>query len=188
MSRRTSSGPFGLLAYVPPFRRLWIGEAASVLGDRVTGLALPLTAVVLLHAGPMAMGYLTAAGLLPFLVLSLPVGVWLDRRGRRRQLMIVSDIGRAVLLLSVPLAFLGGWLTLGQVYWVAGLVGVFEVVFDLSYPSLVTSLVGPDDYLAARPRRDVALYLQTVAVPDNTMGPFGALSMAFGSKVTPTSV
>ena len=134
--------PFSSITLVPNY-------SAIHIGDRITGLALPLTAILLLHARPAEMGYLTAAGLLPFLLLSLPVGVWLDRRGRRRSLMILSDIGRMLLLLSIPAAFITGWLTLIQLYIVVGVVGVMQVVFDLAYPSVVTTVVGPDDYLSA---------------------------------------
>lgn len=138
MSEGRRSGPFGLLAHNSAFLSLWIGESASVIGDQVTRLALPLTAVLLLHAGAASMGYLMAVGLLPFVFLSLPVGMWLDRRGKRRSLVIVSDVGRACLLLTVPTAFLLGWLNLGQLYVVAALIGAFQVIFDLAYPSVVT--------------------------------------------------
>ena len=73
-------GAWGLLTKNVVFRRLWADQTASVLGDRVSGLAMPLTAVLVLHASAPPMGLLTAASLLPFLVLAVPVGGWVDRR------------------------------------------------------------------------------------------------------------
>jgi MFS family permease len=70
------------------FRRFWIGQTISLFGDQFTLLALPLVAVLALDASPAQMGYLSAAGLLPNLLLSLHAGAWIDRRGHRRRVMI----------------------------------------------------------------------------------------------------
>jgi MFS family permease len=70
------------------FRRFWIGQSVSLVGDQISLLAIPLIAVLVLHVSPAQMGYLVAAGLLPSLLLSLFAGAWLDRRGRRRRHMI----------------------------------------------------------------------------------------------------
>jgi MFS family permease len=83
------------------FRRYWSAQTISYLGDQVSGLALPLLAVLVLNASPAQMGYLTAAGLIPNLILSLHAGVWLDRRRHRRHVMIVADVVRALLLVSI---------------------------------------------------------------------------------------
>ena len=77
------------------FRRFWIGQTISMFGDQVTGLALPIVAVLVLGADATQMGLLTAVGLLPHLLFSLPAGVWLDRVQQRRRLMILMDLGRA---------------------------------------------------------------------------------------------
>ncbi len=144
-------GPWHLLARGTAFRSLWAGQAASVLGDRVSGLALPLTAVLVLHAGPAAMGILTAANLLPFLVLSLPVGAWVDRRGRRRELMMWADVSRLALTLSIPVAFVAHRLSLAQLWAVAACLGVAQVVFDLSYPGVLAATVPEADYTMPAP-------------------------------------
>jgi MFS family permease len=91
----------GIGRWIPPllfdvvdFRRLWAGQTISVFGDQVTLLGLPLVAVLVLGADASQMGTLTAAGLLPHLLFSLPAGIWLDRVRRRRRVMIVADLGR----------------------------------------------------------------------------------------------
>jgi MFS family permease len=130
-----------LLAENREFRSFWTGQAISLFGDQITLLALPLLAVLLLHAGPKEMGYLTAAGLIPNLFFALHAGAWVDRRGRRRQTMIWADLGRAALLLTIPAAAAAGRLTLAQCYAVAFLVGTLSVVFNVCYSALFVSLV-----------------------------------------------
>src|SRR6266511_3884446 len=105
------------------FRRYWTGHTISLFGDAITLIALPLVAVLVLDAGAAQMGYLAAAGLVPSLLFSVHAGAWVDRRARRRRIMIVADLGRAGLLATVPLAYALGALTLGQLYVVAFLVG-----------------------------------------------------------------
>src|SRR5215207_7828561 len=87
------------------FMRLWLGQTISKFGSHITGVAFPLTALLLLGAGPAEMGLLAAVGAAPALVIGLLAGVWVDRL-RRRPILIAADLGRAVLLLSVPLAAL----------------------------------------------------------------------------------
>ncbi len=84
-----------------PFRRYWSAQTISMFGDQVSAIALPLTGVLVLHASAAQMGYLTAIEWLPSLLFALHAGAWVDRRGHRRATMIVADIGRALLLLSV---------------------------------------------------------------------------------------
>src|SRR5690348_14285864 len=84
-----------LLAENAAFRGLWMAQSISLVGDQVSLLALPLVAVLTLHAGPAEMGYLVAAELVPSLLFSLHAGVWADRRGDRRGLMIATDVGRS---------------------------------------------------------------------------------------------
>lgn len=157
--------PYNLLRRNFWFRRFWLGETASLLGDQVTALALPLTAVLVLHAGAVRMGYLTALGLAPFLVLSLPVGVWLDRKGRRRQKMIAADLARVLLLASVPAFFALGFRNWAPLYLVAVLVGVARVVFSLGYPSMVAAVVPAKQYVAAN------TWLQGSRAATNMAGP-----------------
>jgi MFS family permease len=131
------------------FRRFWAGQSVSLFGDQITELAVPLTGVLVLHAGPAEMGYLTAANLAPYLLFALHAGAWVDRRGRRRQVMLAADVGRAVLLLSVPIAYGLDLLTLGQLYVVAFLTGSLSVFFFVSYSTLFVSLVPRERYVEA---------------------------------------
>jgi MFS family permease len=123
------------------FRRFFAGQTVSLFGDQVTLIALPLTAVLVLDAGPAQMGYLTAAGLLPSLLFALHAGAWVDRRGRRRQTMIVADLGRAAIVLTAPIAYAFDLLTIEQLYVTEFLMGTLSVLFFVSYSTLFISLV-----------------------------------------------
>ncbi len=131
------------------FRRFWLGETVSLFGDQITLIALPLVAVLELHASAAQMGYLGAAELFPALIFSLHAGAWVDRRGKRRQTMIVTALGRAALLATIPLAFWLDVLTLPQLYVVGFLVGTLSVVFFVSYSTLFVSLVPRERYVEA---------------------------------------
>jgi MFS family permease len=131
------------------FRNLWLGETVSLFGDQVTLIALPLAAVLVLDADAAEMGYLTAAALIPHLLFSLPAGAWLERVERRRWLMIASDIGRAGLLASIPVAYALDSLTFGQLYAVAFLTGTFAVIFDISHMTLYVAVTKREDYVEA---------------------------------------
>ena len=121
------------------FVKLWGGQTVSVLGSAVTGLALPVVAIQVLHASPFQVGLVTAAWSTPFL-LSLFVGVWVDRR-RRLPILIGANLGRAVVIGIVPLFAVLGVLALPHLYVVAFLVGLLTVPFDLAYLSYLPSLV-----------------------------------------------
>jgi MFS family permease len=129
------------------FRRFWTAQTVSYLGDQVTVVALPLVAVLALGAGPGEMGLLAAAASAPSLLFSLHVGALVDRRGRRRATMIATDLARALLLASVPLAYWLGALTLAQLYAVAFLTGSLAVAFNLCANSLFAALVRREHYV-----------------------------------------
>lgn len=138
---------------VPPllrqrtFRRFWFGQSISLFGDEIMNLALPLTAVLVLHANAAQMGYLTAVGMLPNLLFALTIGAWVDRVGHRRQIMIGSDLARAGLLISVPLCVVAGVLGVPLLYGIAFVVGVFEVCFAVSNDTLFVAMVPAEQYV-----------------------------------------
>jgi MFS family permease len=131
------------------FRSFWIGQTISVFGDQITLLAIPIVAVLVLCADPADMGLLTAAGLLPHLLFSLPAGVWLDRVHRRRRLMILADVARAAVLASIPLAFVANVLSIELLFVVTFLVGALSVVFDISWLTLFGAVAKRDQYVQA---------------------------------------
>ena len=110
------------------FRRYWSASTISMFGDQVSGVALPLAAVLALHAGAAQMGYLTALEWLPSLLFGLPAGAWVDRRGRRRRTMIAADLGRAALFASASRSrYALHALTLAQLFAVTFGAGVLSV-------------------------------------------------------------
>jgi MFS family permease len=131
------------------FRRYWSAHTVSLFGDQVSLLALPLVAVLTLDADAADMGYLTALALAPNLLFALHAGAWVDRRGRRRQIMVVADLGRAALLCSVPLAYALDVLTIAQLYGVAFAVGTLTVLFGVSDASLFQTIVPRDRFVEA---------------------------------------
>jgi MFS family permease len=168
-----------LLADAPDFRRLWLGQTISVFGDQITLLGLPLVAVLTLGADATQMGTLTAFGLLPHLLFSLPAGVWLDRVRTRRRLMIAADLARAALIASIPVAFALDVLSMPQLYVVGFAAGSLSVVFDLSWNTLFVSVTERDRYVEAMALLNGSRSLASVAGP--TIG--GLLVQLFGAPL-----
>ncbi len=160
------------------FVKLWAGQSVSLVGTQVTALALPLTAVLVLGAGAGQMGLLGAASFLPFVLITLPAGAWLDRRGRRPA-MIAADLGRAALIALIPLAYGLGMLRFELLLAVAFGVGVLTVIFDIGYLSHVPSLVEPEQLSRANARIATSTSAAEVAGP----GMGGALVSALGAPV-----
>jgi MFS family permease len=158
------------------FRRLWAGDTVSQFGSFVGNTALPLLAATVLAAGPFQMGLLTAAENAAFLLLGLPAGVWVDRM-RRRPLMIRADLARAVILLSVPVAWWTGWLTLTQLIVVALLVGVATLFFDIAYQSYLPSLVGREHLVEGNAKLQASQSTARILGP----GTAGALTQFAGA-------
>jgi MFS family permease len=131
------------------FRRYFIGQSVSLLGDQITLIALPLTAVLALHATAGQMGALTTAYLIPNLIFSLHAGAWIDRRGRRRQVMLATDVLRGLCIATVPLAYAFGNLTWAQLYVVAFVTGSLSVFFYVAYGAFFQVVVPREDYVQA---------------------------------------
>jgi MFS family permease len=160
------------------FVKLWAANGISQLGTQVTLLALPLTALYVLNASTLAVALLRSFAVLPFLLFSLPAGVWIDRV-RRRPLMIVADFGRAIAIVSIPVAYWFGHLSMTQLYVVIGIHGLLSVVFDVSYLSFLPTLVGRPQLGEANAK---LLGTQSLA---QLIGPTlaGGLVAAFGAPV-----
>ncbi|MGW6965831.1 MFS transporter [Streptomyces zaomyceticus] len=131
------------------FRRYWTGQTISLAGDQISLMAIPLAAVLVLGADAAAMGWLKAAELLPALLLNLPFGAWADRQASRRRAMIAADIGRAALVLTLPVAYALDALTLTQLYVVAFGIGALTVLFEVCNTTLFVALVPTERYVQA---------------------------------------
>jgi MFS family permease len=122
------------------FLKLWAGETISLLGSQITLLAIPLVAALTLNATPLQMGTLSTIQYIPWLLIGLFAGAWVDRL-RRRPIMIMADVGRAALLGFIPLAAVLGALQMEHLYVVGFLVGIMNVFFEVAYNAYVPRLV-----------------------------------------------
>jgi MFS family permease len=128
----------------PDFMKLWSAATVSVLGSQVTLFAMPYIALTMLGASVFQVSLLAAVEMLPFLLFTLPAGAWLDRV-RRRPVLIAADIGRGVVLLSIPAAYVVGALTLGQLFVVAFVTGTLTALFDVADQSYLPAIVERED-------------------------------------------
>jgi MFS family permease len=135
--------------------KLWSGQTISQFGDEITMLAIPFVAILTLGADALEMGILGVVRFLPWIAFTLPAGVWVDRM-RRRPILIGADLARAAVLASIPVAFLGGWLTMIQIYVVAFLAGTLEVFFDVAYQSYLPSLVERDELVEGNSKLELS--------------------------------
>jgi hypothetical protein len=146
------------------FNKLWFGQGVSAFGNQVTVVALPLTAVAYLKAGPFQVGLLGAAEGLVFLGPALLIGVLVDRV-RRKPLMIGSDIGRTAVMAVVPALAWAGALNMLALYAVALVYGLLTVVFDLAYRPYLPTLLSSDVLLAGNQRLQSTDSVSQVAGP-----------------------
>lgn len=146
------------------FLKFWIGQTVSDFGDQITLLALPLTAVIVLNAGPVEMGLLAAVASAPTALFSLFAGVWIDRLPRQG-ILVAVDLGRAILLATIPLAFVFGVLTMTQLYIVGFAVGTLSVVFVVGYQSYLPGLVGRQHLVDANGKMNASSSLAQLAGP-----------------------
>jgi MFS family permease len=126
------------------FRRLWLAQSVSEVGSEVTSLALPLVAVLVVQASPFEVAALGAVQFVARMILALPAGVWVDRVPRKR-VLVGADLGRALVLLAIPIAAVSGLVSMWLLYVVAFLAAALTVFFDIGYQAILPDLV-------ARPR------------------------------------
>ena len=146
------------------FLKLWTAETVSQFGSQITGLAMPLTAILVLAATPLQLGILNAMDTLPFLLVGLPAGVWVDRL-RRRPILILADLGRALLLVSIPIAFVLGALSMVQLYVVGLTVGMLTVFFDVAYQSYLPALIDRQRLVDGNAKLEISRSAAAVAGP-----------------------
>ena len=148
----------------PVYRRLWCSILISSFGQQVTLLAVPLTAAVLLHATPTQMGWLTAMEILPFVLFSLPVGVWLDRV-RKLPVYIAGEIIIAVALASIPAVWALGWLTMTYLYAIGFVMGCVFVSSGAAGQIVLTQVVPRERLVEAHAKNALAHSSAEVAGP-----------------------
>jgi MFS family permease len=156
--------PAGQLWRNPDFLTFWTGETFSQVGAQITQLALPLTAVYTLKISTAGLGLLNAASFAPFLGFSLLIGVWVDRL-RCRPLMIASNVGRCVLVGSIPLLALLHALHLGYLYLAALAIGVLTVLFNVAYQAYLPALVDRDNLVEANSKMQVTSSVAQIGGP-----------------------
>ena len=154
---------FGVLREAA-FRRFWIGQSISFVGSQVTDLALPLTAVILLDASAQQMGLMTAIGFVPFLIVGLLAGVWVDR-ARRRPILVATDLVSAIVVLVVPLAAVLDLLRIELLYAVVFVLGFIGVIQPVAYQSFIPTLVGRERLVEANARMEASSSVAGIVGP-----------------------
>jgi len=164
----------------PNFVKLWSAQTISQFGTQVTLLALPIIAATTLNVTPFEFGLLGTIEFLPFILLSLPAGVWVDRLPRR-PILIVGDLVRAAALISIPVAFALDALTIWQLYVVGFINGCATVFFDVAYQSYLPSLVDRDQIVDGNAK------LQTSQSAAQISGP-GVAGVLIGALAAPFAI
>src|SRR5438132_2177012 len=158
------------------FLKLWTAESVSQFGSNISQIALPLVAVLSLHATAFQVAALGTVDFLPFLLFSLPAGVWVDRLPRR-PIMVAADLGRAAALGSIPFAAAVGHVTLAQLYVVGFITGTLTVFFDVSYQSYLPSLVQREQLVEGNSKLEISRSTAQIGGP----GLGGLLVRAFSA-------
>jgi len=172
--RRLPMWPSGGLWRHADFLKLWSAETVSRFGSEITGLALPLLAVIVLDASAFEVSALVVVEFLPFILFAIPAGVWVDRL-RRRPILVAADLGRALVLGSIPVAHFLGALHLGQLYVVGFVVGTCTVFFDVSYMSYLPSLVARRQLVEGNSKLEISRSGSQLAGPGVAGGLVGAV-------------
>jgi MFS family permease len=146
------------------FMKLWTGETISQFGTQISLLAIPFVALDILKATPFQYGLLATVEFLPFIILSLPAGAWVDRL-RRRPILIAGDLGRVISLASIPIAYELGVLSIPQLYLVGFANGVMTVFFDVAYQSYLPSLVDRDQIVDGNSKLEISRSAAQIAGP-----------------------
>jgi MFS family permease len=178
----------------PDFLKLWTGQTISRFGSVVTRTALPLVALLVLNAGPLELAYVVISQSLAVLVVGLVAGAWVDRL-RRRPILIATDVMRALILFSIPIAQGMGVLRIEQLYVVAFLEGSLATLFSSAYPAYVPSLIGVDRVVEGNSKLAMSASIAEVGGPgfagalvQIVSAPFALLVDAFSYIVSAISI
>jgi MFS family permease len=160
------------------FMKLWTGQTISQFGSQISQLGIPLVAIIVLDASAFEVASLATVEFMPFLLFTLPAGVWVDRLPRRA-VLIAGDVGRALLLLSIPVAFAADVLTLGQLYVVGFLTGICTVFFDVAYQSYLPALVERDEIVEGNSKLELTHSAAQTAGPGAAGGLIGLFTAPY---------
>lgn len=161
-----------------PFAWLWAAYAASTFGTWLAFDAFVLIAILVLHAGPLEVSLLGAAGLAVGAAVAVPLGPWVEDR-RKRAVMIAMDLVRFAALMSVPAAFALGWLSYAQLVVVAVVVGAADITFRAASAACLKAIVAPEHLLVANGRLESTTWTATMLGP-----PLGGAAIGWFGPVT----
>ena len=178
--------PSGSLWSHPDFVKLWAGQSISELGSQVSQLAIPWLAAVGLHASPIEFSLLGVLGFLPFILFALPAGVWVDRL-RRRQILIVGDSARAVLLTLIPILWAVGVLRIWHLLVLTFVIGCFTVFFDVAYQSYLPALIEREHLVDGNSKLQLTVSVAQVGGPSMTGGLIAAITAPYAIVVDAVS-
>ena len=148
----------------PDFTKVWLSRTISNLGNGITGIALPVIAVQVLAATPAQMSILSVLNGMAVLLFGLLAGVWIDRL-RRRPILIATDLGRALVVGSIPVAALLGILRIEQLYIVAALSAILAVFFNAADVAFFPGLVQPQELVEGNSKLGMSDALAEVGGP-----------------------
>ena len=168
------------------FMKLWTGQTVSRLGSVVTRTAVPLVALLVLGAGPTEMALLVVAASIAVLLVGFVAGAWVDRL-RRRPLLVVADLLRAIILFSIPIAYVAGVLTMTHLYIVMFLDACLGSVFNSAYPAYVPSLIGTDRVVEANSKLATSSSIAEIGGPGLAGGLVQVVSAPFAILVDAVS-
>jgi MFS family permease len=148
----------------PDFLKLWTAETISVFGSQISALAVPLVAVLILKSSAFEVAMLGTIEFLPFILFTLPAGAWVDRL-RRRPILITGDLGRAIVLTTIPIAYALNVLTIWQLYVVGFIAGTLTVFFDVANQSYLPSIVERDQLVEGNSKLQISQSAAQIAGP-----------------------
>ena len=148
----------------PDYMKIWSASSVSVMGTQVSQMAIPFIAAVVLSVSPFQLALLGTFEMLPFILFTLPAGAWLDRV-RRRPVLIAGDFGRAIALLSIPIAYSLGVLTIWQLYAVGFVTGILTVLFDVADQSYLPVLLEVDDLVEGNAKLQISASAAQIVGP-----------------------
>jgi MFS family permease len=160
------------------FMKLWTAATISLMGSQVSQLAIPFIAAVVLRASPLEVAMLGAVEMTPFILLTLPAGAWLDRV-RRRPVLIAGDFGRGLALLTIPIAYAAGFLTIWQLYAVGFVAGSLTVLFDVADQSYLPALLSSDELVEGNSKLSISQASAQVIGPAFAGGLIGIIAAPF---------